>query len=100
MKVISADALKVDIDRTLGPHPFCNAIYDIIDNALAIRNEYMRGYEAAEREYKRPQGEWIWLGDNPYSKHKWSCDHCGHGVEAQENFCSNCGVDMGRYSND
>lgn len=43
---------------------------------------------------ERPQGEWLWLGDNPNSNHKWSCSKCGRGVKEQENFCPNCGADM------
>lgn len=42
----------------------------------------------------RPKGEWIWLGDNPNSDHKWSCNQCGRGVKEQENFCPHCGADM------
>ena len=43
---------------------------------------------------ERPQGEWIWLGDNPNPEHKWSCNKCGRGVKEQQNFCPNCGADM------
>lgn len=46
------------------------------------------------------QGEWIWLGDNPNSDHKWSCNQCGRGVKEQENFCPNCGADMRGDNND
>lgn len=49
---------------------------------------------------ERPPGEWIWLGDNPNSNHKWTCNKCGHSVKSQENFCSNCGVDMRRCFNE
>lgn len=43
---------------------------------------------------ERTQGEWVWLGDNPNSNHKWSCNKCGRGVKEQENFCPNCGLQM------
>ena len=48
---------------------------------------------------ERPQGEWIFLGDNPNrdnpnQSHSWSCNKCGRGVKEQENFCPNCGADM------
>ena len=43
---------------------------------------------------ERPQGEWLWLGDNPNPNHKWSCNKCGRGVKEQENFCPNCGAKM------
>ena len=52
----------------------------------------MDGIIPAEPE--RPQGEWVWLGDNPNSDHKWSCNQCGRGVKEQENFCPHCGADM------
>ena len=39
------------------------AAVDLIDNAPTVHNEYMRGYEAAEREYKRPIGKWIPVSD-------------------------------------
>ena len=40
------------------------------------------------------EGEWLWLGNNPNSNHKWSCNKCGRGVKEQENFCPNCGLKM------
>lgn len=48
---------------------------------------------------QRPQGEWIFLGDNPnrYNpnhSHKYSCNKCGRGVKEQENFCPTCGTKM------
>ena len=43
---------------------------------------------------ERPQGEWLWLGDNPNHNHKWSCNKCGRGVKEQEKFCPNCGTRM------
>ena len=50
-------------------------------------------------EVIRPQGEWLWLGDNPNrynptQSHSWSCNKCGRGVKEQENFCPNCGAKM------
>ena len=52
-----------------------NEVMDIIDNAPTIPNEYMRGYEAAEREYKRPQGEWIY-GEDECGQDGWFCSEC------------------------
>lgn len=43
---------------------------------------------------KTPEGEWIWLGDNPNPNHKYSCSKCGRGVKEQENFCPTCGTKM------
>lgn len=34
------------------------------------------------------------LGDNPYSIHKWSCSKCGRGVKELENYCPSCGLKM------
>ena len=68
MKLIDADALKEKLDE-LEPYIDCDEnstawiesdeVYNAIDNATPVPNEYMRGYEAAEREYKKPQGGWI-----------------------------------------
>ena len=58
-----------------------------------INEAFEKAYQALKES---PQGEWIWLGDNPNSEHKWSCNKCGRGVKEQENFCPNCGADMMR----
>lgn len=69
-----------------------NAILNAIDNALTVPNEYMRGYEAAEREYKRPQGEWIYLNeDEPMTV---ECPFCHERKCCISNYCDNCGADM------
>lgn len=59
-----------------------------------IKGEIEGDYEIIGKYEERPQGEWIWLGDNPNSNHKWSCNKCGRGVKEQENFCPNCGAAM------
>ena len=62
MRTIDADALKkcaIPCQIHNGAlTELCLPVYQI-DNAPTVPNEYMRGYEAAEREYKRPQGEWV-----------------------------------------
>ena len=85
------------------PH---NDFEDLIDIAPAVEPEkakeseiiktYTKGFDTGVETVKneRPQGEWIWLGDNPNPEHKWSCNKCGRGVKEQENFCPNCGADM------
>ncbi len=60
MRTIDADALKFDLKRYftegtldgVSAKLVFNQILHDIDNAPTVRNEYMRGYEAAEREYK------------------------------------------------
>lgn len=82
----------------------CKCIYfstfedDNVDTAEfhARRILFNKLYKALrEAEKAIPQGEWIWLGDNPNPNHKWSCNKCGRGVKEQENFCPNCGANMG-----
>lgn len=76
-----------------GTEPY-NAPLTEIDNAPTVPNEYMRGYEAAEREYKRPQGEW-----NPIDAFVVRCSVCG--VESFATpFCPKCGADMRKGGNE
>ena len=75
------------------------AIKEVIDNAPTVPNEYMRGYEAAEREYKRPQGEWIekverrgcFAGDK--TVYSYTCPFCGVKEFKKYPFC-HCGADL------
>lgn len=65
-----------------------------IDNAPTVPNEYMRGYEAAEREYKRPQGEWIIVKDERYGDNV-KCPFCGKELAGTDlNFCCKCGAKL------
>ena len=71
-------------------------IKEVIDDAPTVPNEYMRGYEAAEREYKRPQGEWVIIDDTVCE-----CPRCKHQQtfllspkESNVNFCEKCGADL------
>ena len=64
-----------------------------IDNAPTVKNEYMRGYEAAMREYKRQPGKWrlTLTGDVICSvcklpRRDTRIDHI--------QFCNHCGADM------
>lgn len=76
------------------------AIMSIIDKTPAVPNEYMRGYEAAEREYKRPQGEWIQVVNKISeceTETHWECSEC-HNPDyrlGEAEFCSFCGAKMG-----
>ena len=69
-----------------------NAILNAIDNALTVPNEYMRGYEAAEREYKRPQGKWIVKSNG--TTNYYACNKCENAGDIQDKFCRECGADM------
>ena len=75
-----------------------------IGNAPTVPNEYMRGYEAAKREYKRPQGEWIELETDPpdfFGHRFFSCSKCGREIDVMTPeetlsdypYC-HCGADM------
>lgn len=69
---------------------------EVIENAPTVPNEYMRGYEAAEREHKRPQGKWIY-GNLDYS----TCSNCMYSNHYGDfPFCPNCGADMRKEKND
>ena len=59
MRIIDATKLKESFWWSEVCRLSIKEILDIIDNAPTVPNEYMRGYEAAEREYKRPQGTLI-----------------------------------------
>lgn len=65
-----------------------------IDNAPTVPNEYMRGYEAAEREYKRPQGEWLFDKENSFTIDMYRCSICGYFGDTHFKFCPNCGAEM------
>lgn len=104
--LISRSALLARVDeerkyliargQTGAEHILVKNFRDLIDNAPTVKNEYMRGYEAAEREYKRPQGEWIKV--RPFL-HK--CSICGRTLKdvfddelaSDYPFC-HCGADM------
>lgn len=90
MRLIDADDLK-EKSIIISDGPIYREVIPIsaIDNAPTVPNEYMRGYEAAKREYKKPQGEWKLHGMIYY------CSECGHECgESGDNFCGNCGADM------
>lgn len=93
MRAIDADELRKQFDTDDAYlHDYTNIHFlKAIDNAPTVRNEYMRGYEAAEREYKRPQGEWI---DGYCNKCGASTPCDGWGRDRESNFCPNCGADM------
>ena len=105
-KTIEDEATFIDGDSVY-------KIINIINNAPPVETDieavakdaYEQGYTDGWKERfgepdERPEGEWIFLGDNPNRdnpspSHKWSCNKCGRGVKEQENFCPNCGAKMG-----
>ena len=96
--LISREALKKEIENLIGYSLSYEAILNAIDNAPTVRNEYMRGYEAAMRECKRPQGDWVF--DTNVSA--TVCSRCGgtapirisFGVQVESNYCPDCGAKM------
>ena len=104
MRLGDLDALKKAFEVTqYNDYDDLERTESLIDNAPTVRNEYMRGYEAAEREYKRPQGEWITVHFRPEELNvpqKASmfdfvkCPFCETIHQGRHNFCSRCGADM------
>ena len=65
----------------------------LIDNAPTVPNEYMRGYEAAEREYKRPQGEWLFTEIDENCHVYGQCSICKERNRIGK-ACRSCGAEM------
>ena len=99
-RLIDADALKVEVNKKNVVGRF-NTIL-LIDNAPTIPNEYMRGYEAAERECKR-HGKWIQKCVDYYDG--LSCSVCGEFLPCSDeyryraDYCPHCGAKMGVNNN-
>ena len=95
-RLIDADALKkaVNDKRVVGRF---NTIM-LIDEAPTLPNEYMRGFEAAKREYKRPHGKWISNCEAYYDG--LNCSVCGEMLphsdeyEYTTKYCPHCGAKM------
>ena len=90
MRIIDADKLYPDCISNKGIAITQNQIA----NAPTIPNEYMRGYDAARRVYKRPDGEWLTNYTSQFMNPGRHCSLCGKVVEFSENFCPECGADM------
>lgn len=91
MRPIDADALKKAVNDKKVVGRFNTIV--LIDEAPTLPVEYMRGYEAAEREYKRPTGEWISDGFC-FSSSKFKCSICHYPELEKTNYCPTCGAKM------
>lgn len=103
MRIINADKLYIDCMTIDGKFAISQSQ---IANAPTIPNEYMRGYEAAEREHKRPTGEWDIVDAEGGIIWDCVCTECGHDPQEYINgtedwwltkshlpiFCPNCGA--------
>lgn len=93
--LISREALKKAIYEWRY-HGYYDKLIEVIDNAPTVdwKFYYNHGYKQAERDLKRPQGEWIDNGTitSPV------CNLCGFWCtdlrQKEWHFCPNCGADM------
>ncbi len=61
---------------------------------------YKKGFEAARKQFERPQGEWIPKqmivgGNGAFFMHDGFECKCGRVVTQKENYCPECGAKMG-----
>lgn len=115
--LISRDALRKAIEPLIED----GRIYDIlsyIDNAPSVDTSdtkyleerdadayesgylqgHIEGYQKAEKDYARPQGEWIEISiqmeDKTTFRKAFRCNKCRYVESYTANFCSNCGAAM------
>lgn len=81
-------------------------VAQIIDNAPTVEQNwrfyYDHGYKQAERDLKRPTGEWIDEGQyaEGHSEHAYICKNCGYQIIEnpsmifENRYCKCCGADM------
>lgn len=106
MRLIDADELKkhqVEGYQANGVElvPIMLVHVSVIDSALTVPNEYMRGYEAAEREYKKPQGTWIPCKSTrtgQITNIDYKCSECFHHKDRPVPYCEICGAKMQKGS--
>lgn len=67
------------------------------DIKQAIKENFDIGYEMAKNKFERPQGKWILTPDD-FSSFK--CSVCEKPNFWKDNFCPNCGADMGGDKNE
>ena len=102
MRTIDAEALKKALDEQMNFEENCrDSVFDIIDDAPTVEQNwkfyYDHGYKQAERDLKRPQGEWEFDSEytefgNPYGTYKCSC--CGGHSSDKYPYCFWCGAEM------
>ena len=80
MRLIDADALMRDIEK-----------YHLSDG------KFQHWVEVQPTIEERKRGEWISLDDSrgKYNDYGYKCSECGEHSDYEENFCHNCGADMG-----
>lgn len=67
---------------------------DELIRALAYdREQYRCGYEAAERKYKRPEGEWLFKKQTNDNHITGQCSNCKERSRIN-NYCPCCGAKM------
>lgn len=67
---------------------------DELIRALAYdRDQYRDGYEAAEKKYKRPEGEWLFKKQTNDNRITGQCSNCKERSRIN-NYCPCCGADM------
>lgn len=103
--LISRSALKKELNfvyscayiESKSKEGVASDIIDVIDNAPAVEQNwrfyYDHGYKQAERDLKRPQGEWIFRNGVTCIGY-YKCSNCGEVERAEKNFCPNCGAKM------
>ena len=91
MRLVDADKLYPDCMTKDGVLAISQSQ---LANTPVVHNEYMRGYEAAEREYKRPQGKWLFDKENSFTFDMFKCSICGYFGHTHFKFCPNCGAKM------
>ena len=106
MRLIDADALKIDISTEWLTAQTKQAFYKIIDNAPTVEpfcsylsdGEVRQPCVEAPCKHERPQGKWEedWQEDLDFMSRKgWKCPFCKwRTTYGTPNFCMNCGADM------
>lgn len=99
VRLIDANALKEEFNRPFWEKWEWDIICKAIDNAPTVeypfyQEAYQTGYEEGKNE--RPKGEWkeYQIKGKDFFGKGFICK-CSRIVMQKENFCPNCGADMG-----